>query len=531
MHYMQSQYENRRKKCDEAKPRCSRCLASRAVCLYEYVEHPEYIHRIKRTKPAPRPPRAPKMAPSSSSNPAIAENVAILEHKTSLESWPVNTQPSPNYTAPVNVVDSLLYSFSIPSQPPLDVSLTTPYSTPDLVQLPTDVRQVYSAATFIPSLLDDEGDDNDWEGVYNLLSITPTMDRNSKENTLPFVLQSYARWAITSTFEPRKAAYVLRNQVFECFYSQSSRERVILIANVMNMYARSLIVDASGTSILNHVVSSFQAGSSRFMAAAPSYVSVPEVQNGIGALDSMLEILSLQISTQPRLDCLQLFDYAAPVFRQVCPEPLGLPVDLPNILMNPCLNLRHFAYADIFASIIGAHPTYFQYEVPFSLELCEQMYQTEDSYGLQWLYGIPDQFIMLFAWINSLSQNPSDSNNPELVTWIETSVPRIKLRIDESGEPMLRVARMVVQECWRYALLIYLYMVLCGANAYDPRVARAQKCFMRLVRGIQQARNPDFYLISPMIIVGFGGYSQRAGPRYTSSENTQCSRTYTSGNH
>ncbi|ELU37929.1 fungal zn(2)-Cys(6) binuclear cluster domain-containing protein [Rhizoctonia solani AG-1 IA] len=52
----------KRKKCDEAKPRCSRCLASRAVCLYEYVEHPEYIHRIKRTKPAPRPPRAPKMA-------------------------------------------------------------------------------------------------------------------------------------------------------------------------------------------------------------------------------------------------------------------------------------------------------------------------------------------------------------------------------------------------------------------------------------------------------------------------------------
>ncbi|CAE6404758.1 unnamed protein product, partial [Rhizoctonia solani] len=194
--------------------------------------------------------------------------------------------------------------------------LTTPYTTPDLVQLPTDVRQVYSAGTFIPSPVDDEGDDNDWEGVYNLLSITPTMDRNSKENTLPFVLQSYARWAITSTFEPRKAAYVLRNQVFECFYSQSSRERVILIANVMNMYARSLIVDASGTSILNHVVSSFQAGSSRFMAAAPSYISVPEMQNGIGALDSMLEILSLQISTQPRLDCLQLFDYAAPVFRQ-----------------------------------------------------------------------------------------------------------------------------------------------------------------------------------------------------------------------
>jgi hypothetical protein len=189
--------------------------------------------------------------------------------------------------------------------------------------------------------------------------------------------------------------------------------------------------------------------------------------------------------------------------------------------MNPCLNLRHFAYSDVFAGVIGAQTTYFQYEVPFSLELCERMYQEQDNYGMQWLYGVPDQFIMLFAWINSLCESPENDNNLELVAWIETNLPQIKLRVDESSDPLLRIGRMMVQECWRQAVLIYLYMacillysvclvadsdstfqVLCKADAHDPRVISAQKGFMRLVRGLRPGRNPDFYLISPMVVVG-----------------------------
>jgi hypothetical protein len=123
------------------------------------------------------------------------------------------------------------------------------------------------------------------------------------------------------------------------------------------------------------------------------------------------------------------------------------------------LSLRHFAYLDILAHVATGAPLYFQYEVAFSLELCDQMYQMQDRCGLQWLYGVPDQLIMLFAWIQSLSQTPGATNSSELVVWIETNLPRIRLTLDTYGDPLLRIRRVAVQECWRFVVLIYLYMV------------------------------------------------------------------------
>ncbi|CAE6467311.1 unnamed protein product [Rhizoctonia solani] len=159
---------------------------------------------------------------------------------------------------------------------------------------------------------------------------------------------------------------------------------------------------------------------------------------------------------------------------------------------------------DIMNSVVTGMPTHFPYEVPFSLDLCKQIYELQDNYayGLQWLHGSPDQFILLLAWIISLSETPGASNNAGLITWIETNLPQIKIATIRSGDPVLRLGRMVVQECWRFSVLIYLYMFLCKANAYDPRVIRAQKGFMRLVRGVKPARHPDAYLLTPMVIAG-----------------------------
>ncbi|ELU43732.1 hypothetical protein AG1IA_02236 [Rhizoctonia solani AG-1 IA] len=154
------------------------------------------------------------------------------------------------------------------------------------------------------------------------------------------------------------------------------------------------------------------------------------------------------------------------------------------------------------ASVTTGQPTYCRYEVPFSIELCEQVYQQQDTIGLQWLHGIPDQFILLFAWIMSLCEIPGTGKDTELVTWIEAIVPQINVTTSQSGDPLLHIRRIAVQECWRFAVLIYLYMAFCGASASDPRVARAQRGFMRLVRGVKPSRNPDAFLFIPIALVG-----------------------------
>ncbi|CUA76718.1 hypothetical protein RSOLAG22IIIB_02187 [Rhizoctonia solani] len=160
-------------------------------------------------------------------------------------------------------------------------------------------------------------------------------------------------------------------------------------------------------------------------------------------------------------------------------------------------------------SVTTGLPSYFQYEVPSPLGLCERIHQMQDDISLQWLHGFPDEFIVLFAWINSLRDTPGGSNNLELINWIERNLPLIKVTVNESGDPLLRIGRMVVQECWRFAVLIYLYMALCKANAYDHRVVRAQKGFMRLVRGVKPARNPDAYLITPMLVAGIATFEEQ----------------------
>ncbi|CAE6474598.1 unnamed protein product [Rhizoctonia solani] len=197
-------------------------------------------------------------------------------------------------------------------------------------------------------------------------------------------------------------------------------------------------------------------------------------------------------------------DCVAPIFRCACPDLPGKPINLPNIMLGLGIGLRFFACLDIIQSVLGGKQTCFQYEVPFSLDLCNRM-QGYRSY--QSIQGIPDQFIMFFAWVNSLCETPGASDSPGLVAWVEEILPQIKLTGGESGDPLLRFGRIAVQECWRFAAYIYLYMVLCRVDAYDPRVVEAQKGIMRLVNGIKPARYPDAFL-APMIIAAVATFKE-----------------------
>ncbi|CCO35090.1 hypothetical protein BN14_09204 [Rhizoctonia solani AG-1 IB] len=239
--------------------------------------------------------------------------------------------------------------------------------------------------------------------------------------------------------------------------------------------------------------------------------SVPQLdrQTALATMNGMFEILALQAQTRPFAVGLRLLDDIAPVFRRACPESPGERVNLPNILLNPDFNLRNFAASDIMISVTTGQPTYLQYEVPFSLDLCERMSKAKSENGLQSIYGIPNELIMLFAWINSLCEEPGAGQNLGLVSWIEDNLWKIKIADDQSSDPLLRIGRMAVQECWRFAVIVYLYMALCEADSSDPRVIRAQKGYMRLVRGIKPGRYPDAYLINSMIIVGIAITEER----------------------
>ncbi|KDN43618.1 hypothetical protein RSAG8_05995, partial [Rhizoctonia solani AG-8 WAC10335] len=353
--------KNRRKKCDEGKPQCQRCLTSRIPCSYDFIEYPSSVaHLVQRTRPAPRP---------------VAELLASLSRDLASSNSSNSALPaSPNLSETVDVLPPIHFA----SHQQSFSGLSSSRLPPGLLQWVTGVSrdtptQPTSVTSQVARSYHDDCEDYDPEGIHAVLCTAPTMHRNLKENTLPFVLQCYAQWAIVSVFEPLKIAHTMKEQVVQQFSSEDTRTRCILMANVMEMFGRQLVVDETRLPIVTHLTSEVRASCSSFIALWPSESLVPglDKQNAMRILDSTLEIMTLQIYTQPMAACIQLMEEAAPVFRRACSEPPGQALNLPNILLESGLNLRHYASIDVMTSTLTGRPTFFKYYVPFSLELCE----------------------------------------------------------------------------------------------------------------------------------------------------------------
>ncbi|CCO33638.1 COP9 signalosome complex subunit 1 [Rhizoctonia solani AG-1 IB] len=142
---------------------------------------------------------------------------------------------------------------------------------------------------------------------------------------------------------------------------------------------------------------------------------------------------------------------------------------------------------------------FFRYNISFTQETWDRI-ATED--GLQWLRGLPGQFLVLLAWINSLCEEFGANVDPQVVAEIEGRIRSARFAPGVSSDPILTVRRLAVKECWRQAVFVYLYMALCGAAADDPRVARAVKAFTRIINGVKPGHNPDTFLLIPMHVVG-----------------------------
>ncbi|EUC63837.1 fungal zn(2)-cys(6) binuclear cluster domain protein, putative [Rhizoctonia solani AG-3 Rhs1AP] len=511
--------KRKRRKCDEGKPKCQRCVSTGNPCCYEFRPN-TMPHLIQRTKPAPRP--------LSESVKGPRDTIASLEPPPFSEpSDFVDSTISSDFITATTLGDELNHDFNLATPPgctvdPLDLSsIPLPLDsylyqsiTLDFVPL-TEITHGFAAPALGTGLegstqLDDgEVEDHDPEGIHAVLCISPTMDRNLKENSMPFVLQSYSQWAIVSIFEPLKIAHTMRDHVIAQFASEDTRTRTILIANVMRMFAENPLVDSTGTSIVSYLASKVQEDVWSFMATPPSSVIALDKRNAMRVLDHTLEIMTLQINTRSLAACIQSVVDAAPVFRRACSEPTGQPLNLANMLLDPGLNLRHFVSADLLTSVTTGRPTCFKYEITFSAELCERMFQLQENCGLHWLHGLPDQFIMIFAWINSLCELQGARVDANLVARIEKEIIQAKIALDQAEDPSLRIGRTIVREGWRHATLIYLYMVLCQADANDSRVVRALKNFMRLINGIKPGRIPDTYLANPMIIAGVAACKER----------------------
>ncbi|KAH7345466.1 hypothetical protein B0J17DRAFT_41252 [Rhizoctonia solani] len=223
----------------------------------------------------------------------------------------------------------------------------------------------------------------------------------------------------------------------------------------------------------------------------------------------------------------------APVFRLACPEPGNEYVNLPRILIGN-INLQYYATTDVLQSVVTHRPMFFRYNLEFISPWDEQLVNSDDGpvFKMRWLYGIPDRLIVTLARMNTLLEDFGNRVDPETVKDLEKEIDAsVPAGWSSAGVNPLRVlARMLVDESWRFTAYVYLYMGLCGADARDKRVIQVQKKFWRLLRGVEPRRNPDSFLIIPMLGIATSNPEERSILLTRLLGISECTKSGTMGN-
>ncbi|CAE6509893.1 unnamed protein product [Rhizoctonia solani] len=347
----------------------------------------------------------------------------------------------------------------------------------------------------------EKSEDDDHEGVKHAMRTTVMPDANVEANTLSFVLQSYAQWVNFMIFDPKNVVHVIREGVIAQFSSsQDTRTRMILLSNVFGALGKSPVLNSKVRSVVTYLSAEAHQSIVRFTSTEPAPLREIDMMNALKSIDLMMEVILLRRFGGSMSSIIGLMEAASPVFRRACPEPLGQLVNLPNILVSPSINLRHYAETDIMNATLLARPMFLRYDILYTPEINEQF--AGQQAGLHWLHGIPDQLIILLAWINTLHEDLGTDVDPLLISQIEMEVERVKITPSTSDDPLYTIRRFAVQECWRLVVYIHLYVTLCGAHAEDPRVVKFVKRFVRFLGGIKPARTVDTFLSLPIMFIG-----------------------------
>ncbi|KAG8795809.1 hypothetical protein FRC12_009400 [Ceratobasidium sp. 428] len=343
----------------------------------------------------------------------------------------------------------------------------------------------------------DGSEDLDTEGVMIMVGSTLALDRNIASNSLPYVISNF-RWIIRIMFEPPKMAEHTKDFLIRRYLaSDDLRYATTLVANIIYWLVNN---PTSGEGFL--ALSRLQARIDHKIALVNANKGPPtemRAHEALSALYEMEEMICVQSFSTTLAHTIRLHKSAALVYRYACSEPPDTPIHLPVKLLQPESTYRHFPAMDILLSLSTCQPMLFQYDVTPLSEPCEL---DSNSPGLQWMHGIPDQFLVMLAQMNMLREDSAPNVDPGTIYHLEAQISSFEPALDRSTDSYLAIARLTVQESWRQAMYIYLYMGLCGANSRDQRVEKALKAFIRILEGIAPKRTPDAFLIVPMIMAG-----------------------------
>ncbi|CAE6477229.1 hypothetical protein ACGC1H_005913 [Rhizoctonia solani] len=199
-----------------------------------------------------------------------------------------------------------------------------------------------------------------------------------------------------------------------------------------------------------------------------------------------------------------LLQRSTPVFLRLAARDLEIWVDdssisVPETFRKSQCEVIQFVVHDTLTALTLGIPPQVQYDTT------SVWVDVAPGHYMEWIYGFPVGVLILLAEINAwrtlrtLGQVAQNQNN---CRDIENRLNSWRPMMDHTDEPNNNVVWLAVQEAWRQAGLIYLYLGMSEVNSADPRVKRAVKQVAQLGSTVTKGSSLELHFLVPSLIAG-----------------------------
>ncbi|KAG8777535.1 hypothetical protein FRC12_000322 [Ceratobasidium sp. 428] len=335
--------------------------------------------------------------------------------------------------------------------------------------------------------------------MANLLcrSIPPAVggDASLRGSHVLYILGEYERLRLSKFFLPLPPS-----------------KRGILVSRLENsgtalwlMYLGAKILRALSESSSSNVVQPYVHWIDKFDQQATSLCQNASVDDLGNRFTALIELSFLKFVVVGYAAGYSVLRRSAPMFFQLFAadpslwfEQNGrLLISLSRALSAERYEIRRFVFYDTMLALVLGLPPLVEYdssEFPIISELVEP---------LDGVHGVPIELIVNIVQVNAWRAAHLGVPNADGWMGLEVRTLTWDPRTEEiqGGDSYEVVTRLAVQESWRHAVLIYIYMGMCGLPSSDFRVQSSVQQIIRLIKLISSA-SVDIHLFAPCVVVG-----------------------------
>ncbi|KAF8686354.1 hypothetical protein RHS04_00148 [Rhizoctonia solani] len=476
--------KQRRKKCDRREPICERCEASDFECLgYDHIRPvvPSTARSLRPLLPK-RPAKAASQSPS--------DGASSTEHSTG-SSYGNNHQEVPDWEAIAHPLQDAALNLSHAPHPTPEIHTFDQVDTSGGTSAFTRTVDHNFYCSSQLALQATEGSASVFRQIIKLYSQLP----KSLSDPFNFLDDQWFIQHIVAQTEGTMGYWYFR-PLQKC----DSRQQIQLkVSGRLNntKFTRWIYLAVIG------IVRSFLTGDMSHIQLHNSWMDY--IQGSLAAeltLDlapremqerwsEWLHVSLIKTVFINNLNAYQALRNIAPIFLQVIysmptlwPAHSDLArVPLPGILDLPTHQFAYFSLIDCTYAMVSGLPQQVEYDTTIHSPL-------PSSSRYQITHGFPNELLLMLADINACRDM-----SPHARRWehIEHQLLTWQSRHGEYAfaESWMTVAWYAVQESWRLALLIYLYLAVCGASSDEARIQSRAKQIMQVAGTVKKRGRSD----------------------------------------